>query len=694
LAAIFVLALLVRVVYFLELRGTPFVAVLLGDAHRYHAWALEIAGGEWLGSEVFYQAPLYPYWLAVIYALIGPSVWAVRLLQALAGAASCLLLALAGRRFFSPGAGLLAGFLLALYPPAIFFDGLLQKASLGLLFLSTLLFSLAQLLRSRHWSWWLLSGMALGGLVLLRENALVLLPMIAVWLVVYFRRLARTELLAGLLLVVSGVACFLAPVALRNRAVGGELVLTTSQAGPNFFIGNNLEANGRYRPLRPMGGDARVERLDAAELAETAEGRALTPGEVSDYWFERAFDYIRSHPVQWVRLLLKKWLLVWNAAEIVDTDSIEAYAETSHLLRGLNHFWHFGTLAPLAALGLWLTRRQRRRLWLLYGVLLVLASSVSLFYVVARYRFALVPVLALFAGAGLVELKNLGKERDRERLVQSGVVLVLAAVLANYPQATPVDPRATTYLNLGITLGEEGEYARAVPELERALRLVPDLPPAHHALGRTLTRQGKADEAELHFRRALEIDPDFSPALLSLGDLLGGRGELKEAINLLEGALRLESRNAGAHSSLAHLLTQTGRLEEAAGHLRQALAIDPDFALAHDQLANILASRGRLEEAEEAYRRALTLDPDLADAHYKLGILLLDRGDLDRAANHLGRAAGLLPDFAEGHYSLGLALERRERLQEARGAYGRALELEPEHPGAVAAMERLAGEAP
>ena len=50
-----------------------------------------------------------------------------------------MLLGLAGRRFFDARAGLVAAALLAVYPPAIFFDGLIQKSSLDLLLMTTLL---------------------------------------------------------------------------------------------------------------------------------------------------------------------------------------------------------------------------------------------------------------------------------------------------------------------------------------------------------------------------------------------------------------------------------------------------------------------------------------------------------------------------------------------------------------------------
>src|SRR5262249_10921572 len=122
---IFLAALAVRMVHVWQLRESPFFDILLGDAHGYDEWARRIAGGEWIGRGVFYQAPLYPYFLGTIYSLIGHSVLGVRVIQAVVGSASCALLALAGRRFFSPMVGAVAGLGLAFYAPAIFFDSLL-----------------------------------------------------------------------------------------------------------------------------------------------------------------------------------------------------------------------------------------------------------------------------------------------------------------------------------------------------------------------------------------------------------------------------------------------------------------------------------------------------------------------------------------------------------------------------------------
>src|SRR5262249_52441599 len=149
-------------------------------------------------------------------------------------------------------------------------------------------------------------------LALTRENAMVFAVVIALWsgsrrVVDWKERLKDTAIF------LLGLALVIAPVAIRNRIVGGGFYVTTSQFGPNFYIGNNARADGRYQSLRYGRGAPEFERQDATELAERAEGRRLTPAEVSGYWTNRAVEFIRAQPGAWLMLMVKKVALVLNA---------------------------------------------------------------------------------------------------------------------------------------------------------------------------------------------------------------------------------------------------------------------------------------------------------------------------------------------------------------------------------------------
>src|SRR5262249_26820058 len=112
--AIVVLALGVRLVYFGEIRTMGFFVSPVSDAAVYIERGRGIAGGDWLGPADFVHAPLYAYVVGAVMRIAGPEPWwTLRVAQAALGAAACGLLAFAGRHWFGPRAGIIAGLILA-----------------------------------------------------------------------------------------------------------------------------------------------------------------------------------------------------------------------------------------------------------------------------------------------------------------------------------------------------------------------------------------------------------------------------------------------------------------------------------------------------------------------------------------------------------------------------------------------------
>ncbi|HSZ84278.1 MAG TPA: tetratricopeptide repeat protein [Polyangia bacterium] len=548
---LFALAFVVRASYLAQISATEFARVLVGDASAYEAWAREIRR-DWIGHEVFYQAPLYPYFLAALDAVFGPSLFVVRLVQAALGGASCVLLAGAGRRLFrSRGVGYGAGLLLALYGPALFFTGLIHKTALDLFFTTAVLYAVARVDETPRRRWLALAGVSLGCLALTRENALAWLPLLAAW---FAWRQGPRALVPFLL----GAALVLGPVAARNAAVGGRPFITTSQGGVNFYLGNNADTDGTYAPLRFGHGSFAQERQDAIDLAEQAAGRKLAPGEVSSYWSGRALDWISAHPGDWLRLLARKWMLVWNDHEIADSDEPIVYRDASVILRATS-LLSFGVLCPLALVGLVATWSARRRVGVLALLLLASAASTAAFLVFARYRAPMIPLLALFAAAGVARLADVARARQTRLLSLYGGLVVAAVVVTRLPFGEEPHPRATARYNLGVTLEGAGDAERAAES----------------------------------YRAAVADAPTFAEARVNLGSLLARGGDLEGAIAQEAEALRLRPDDPTAHTILGNALLQSGRLDDAEAHYRAALRIDPEFPSAKDGLAALQDLRQR-----------------------------------------------------------------------------------------------------
>ena len=638
---ILVSAFVLRLFYLIQIESVPLFYHLAGDGRTYDEWAQRIAAGDWLGQGVFYQAPLYPYFLGVLQLIFGHNLWLIRFVQILLGSFSCVLIYFIGRRLFSRPAGIAAGFLLACYAPAIFFEALIEKSILDLFLVSLLLFLLVGAMERRGWTQWLAAGAVLGLLGLSRENALVLAAVVPLWIFVYFSDQAVQIRARWTGLFFAGLLVVLIPVGLRNFAVGGEFKLTTSQFGPNFFIGNNPGADGTYGSVNKVIGEPQLEGNDAARLAERASGRRLSSGAVSDYWLGKSWDYIRAEPTRWFRLLAKKWLMVWNAREVEDSDDFYIYRQWSWLLTFLSWINHFGVLAPLAATGAWISRHEWRRLWLLYAMIVSFALSVAVFYVFGRYRFPLVPVLALFAGKALAELPALYRERGQRAQFAVFSVLLISAAVVNWPIYGFSGPGAAGYNNLSNAYYKQGRVDEAIHTARQALELQPDLGVADYNLGNLYAGQGQFDLAKQYFEEAIRLYPNYAEARTNFGQLIAERGDLETGVQYFRKAIELNPSISRAHLNLGVALAKQGRLDEAIGPLQQAAQLKPDSPEASYYLGSVYAAQNRYADAAASFTQALRIQPNFHPAHQSLAQLLALQGKKDEAMQHYQEALRL-----------------------------------------------------
>ncbi|MFQ5462384.1 MAG: tetratricopeptide repeat protein [Phycisphaerae bacterium] len=594
-AVVVFVAFAIRLAHVSAILDLPTTRHLVGDAQSYFQWAQRIAAGDVIGHEAFYQAPLYPYVLAAVLFAGAGGVTAVLVTQAVWGALGAALLVRATRIRFGAAAGAVAGIMAATYGPAVFFDGTIQKASLSFLLISGLVWLLAEPRGARRWARRMGVGVVLGLLILTRENAIVWVPLLLGWSAwsggaASFRRmmLRSATFLAGL-------AVVLAPVGVRNAMVAGEFSVSTFQAGPNFYIGNGKAATGRYVPLVRGHETPEFERRDATELAERAEGRSLSARSVSRYWMNRAWRDITAAPGRWLRLVGLKLALVLNAYEIADVESLYVVREVSPVLACLSYIWHFGTLFPLAMAGLWCTRTKWRTLWIDYGLLVAMVAAVALFYVMARYRFPLVPLLIPFAAAGAVGLYAMlrstlvgygstvsrtdtprgehdaepagtgavsldGKDRlpETRSKYASGkassspavVLMVIAVVGVNVPLVDEHRLDALAFMNYGVAYAADGSLGEAEAMFQRAVRNFPDSPDAQANLAQVLALSGRYSESIPHYEAALDVAPELPGIYYNLGVALEHVGRFARARAAFQRAVEVDPADGDARAAL------------------------------------------------------------------------------------------------------------------------------------------------
>lgn len=122
LLAVFLLALLIRVILAVEVWDLPIVRTPRLDSAEYVSWARRLAAGDFAWPIVSQHGPGYPFFLAGLLVIGGGSVQTALFAQAVLGAATAVLVAAVAREWLGVRAGLLAGLVYGLYGPAAYVD--------------------------------------------------------------------------------------------------------------------------------------------------------------------------------------------------------------------------------------------------------------------------------------------------------------------------------------------------------------------------------------------------------------------------------------------------------------------------------------------------------------------------------------------------------------------------------------------
>ena len=687
---IFTTALALRLFYIFEIADNPFFTSPVVDAHTYAQQAEIIAAGHWLNytSEPFWQPPLYPWLLGAVYRLAGTQFFLViRIVQAFFGAVSCVLLYLIGRRLFSPQVGLLAAAALTLYGTAIYFDAELLPASLAvLLFLVVLLAALAAKGRQTRW-YWIIPGTLLGVAALNVPTILSLVPCMLIWIYADSRAGGNSKIgLAGSMgLFCAGLALAVAPVTLRNYAIGDDFVLISWNAGVNFYLGNNPEYP-QTTQIRP--GQAWLDLMDRAQSAGFANG-----SENSRFFFAEAWNFIRRQPAAYGQLLATKFTAFWNGDEVGRNQNIYYLRNYSRLLSAV--LWKhtlafpFGLIAPLAIAGFLLAIPHRGAVWFLLGAMLSYAAGVILFFVTARYRLPLVPGLLLLASFAVFRLAAMMQNRQPSALVWSAAVGLLLIGTNSGSGTMDMEGDAEVYYNLGHAHIEKKRFGKGIHALEQAARLVPNDADILFSLGTAYELTGAHRRARRVLSQAAQLYPGRLDIRLNLGNAYFNSQLYEQAAAEYQVVLETRPDHVETLRSAARAVARAGRAEMAITYYERLRRLTPEDIEPYLALGYFYTRTDQPEQALANYQRALQLDPEHLTALLESGLLHLQKDEFERAREIFQLATRFHPRASLVYDHLGKVYERQGQWQAAIQAYRQVIQLDPHYPDIHRRLARL-----
>src|SRR5258708_28818374 len=225
----------------------------------------------------------------------------------------------------------------------------------------------------------------------------------------------------------------------------------------------------------------------------------------------------------------------------------------------------------------------------------------------------------------------------------------------NVEHALASNPSASAYVALGGYLGQNNDYACAIPAFRHALRLDPKSWQTRSYLGLALLASGENENAARELQTSLRQNPSQEEARMALGAALAQSNQLDAAISEFKVVLKSSPKSVTARDWLAKALISQENYAAAIATLKQAppdevLQMDlviahsknknndeairlltqmihdrPASAVPHAGLATIYTQMNRWEEAAKEFREALRLNPqdDLSQVSYAKVLILL-----------------------------------------------------------------------
>jgi tetratricopeptide (TPR) repeat protein len=711
---IFVLALVLRIIYLLQIKNNPHFFSPTMDPLYHDVWAQNIAGGNWMGGKVFFRAPFYAYFLAAVYKIFGHSYIIPRVIQHLIGSLSCVLVYFLAKRLFGRTVAIVAGFIAATYGMLLYFEGELLLDSFLVFFDLLLILLLLKAKDNPRFSKWFICGLILGLSAITRPNILFFIPFIWLWIYLVFKRKKAFKTLlvysASLLL---GSVLIISPVTFRNLIVGGDLVLIASQGGINFYIGNNRNADGVSAIFYREDWQYR----DFQQMAEKETGKQMKPSEISNFYYRKGINFHLNDPVQGLKLLTRKLYLFWNRFELSNNQDIYFFRRYSSLLRILPlGFWLVG---PLGLVGMILSLRVvrnsqkarfkkfahgRENTWLLVLFIFTYMFTVVMFFVPARFRLPAIPFLIIFTGYAVVWLVERVSEKEFS-LLRNFVFLLVPFVLLTNSNAyhLNVGDFSQAHFSLGNAYLKQGKLNLALTQFDSVLATNPQHSRVHLNRGMVFFRRGDYKEAEKEFLAELELYPSEAKAYNNLSAIYLEQGLYDQAEVMAQKAVQAGSHTPNAYMNLALSYWNRGEIDKAREILLQGLSRVQPFPEAELLLGEIYLAEVKLDSAAERFRKVIQLSSagdvayDLemlaskgdplrlesghirAKAHFNLATVHMQRGELTAAEAQINQAISLKPDFAEAHANLGLLYDHTGRGAEALPLFKKAVELDPQN---------------
>ncbi len=530
---VFFLALIVfsvRYGYILAyLQTVPYADQPANDAKVYWDLGRTIYVKGWLPETIlpFYQAPLYPYCIAMLHHIGIHTVEQIIRLHTLLGVFNVLLCYTIARFRLERIGAFVAALAYGLCHLPLFFESKILATTVGITFF--LIFCILFLLWMNHnkTSILILSAILFSMAILCRPPFLFIFPFLLVLFVWRCRKDIKTGWHQAAIFAVV-VLLGLLPVMLINGIIGGDFVPISANSGVTLYMGNNPQAEGGLAPVKGLSNDIEMQYTQSIALAsqlagfrrggsrtaptgDPLAGQSLKPSEASNFWIQKTIQWAWNHPLQFFVLEIKKFLWALYVTPPAVNYSFHFESVWLPILRCLQVFTWFCLAGGLAGIFL-LWQKEDPFVPFLFSLIFGYLLLSLVYYASDRFLAAALPIFAILS---VMTFRRI--YRNSGRIKKLIYVVIIGTLVANpFFAGNRGHEIGIGWYNYGVRAEREGNTDLAITFYERSLEFLPDFPSALLNLGVLHAKHNELKRSNQLFRRVLEIEPDNPIALKNL----------------------------------------------------------------------------------------------------------------------------------------------------------------------------------
>lgn len=372
------------------------------------------------------------------------------------------------------------------------------------------------------------------------------------------------------------------PITYQNYKQSGDFIFIAWQGGYNFYLGNNKNASGWSAVTSGIDMSWKGGYDQSIAQAEQVMGHQLSKSEISNYWYDKTFTEIKENPSNYFSLFVKKIALLANGYEIPNNHDIYITKDFGIILKPLlfyNNFLKFpyGILLPFALIGFIFSFQQWRKYLLCYIFVFSYSLSLLLFFVCARFRQPLIPLLIIFAVFGISKLYQVFFEHRIKHILFYTIFVIGFLGLSNYNilkiKAHVV--KAENHLMFGNAYLRKNNLNGAISEFRKSIEAFPTFERGYVNLGVILSRQKNYTEAIKYFKSAIILNPNNPVIYFNLSICYLKQNNYNGSVNILEKARRQFPMNEMIITNLAITYFTYGEIEKAKKMIEKSILLKP-----------------------------------------------------------------------------------------------------------------------